>query len=609
MTNGTVQAALWTLALSLPAFRIDALSSELGTKSGAPSQMDLFSNPELPRVVVVGGGVGGLAVASRIASLSEICQVILLEKNEFVGGRCGSFHVLTEKGTFRHERGPSLLLLKDVYEDLFRDCSPGKSAHNYGLDIKQCVPAYQVVFEDGDRIDLGIPRAYHSQGAKALESRSRTKMESYERDGAAKWDEYMKSTSAFLDCGLPNFIEERFNLETLPNFLREALRGLGKAWPLKPHSDVLDATFDSNKMKALASFQNLYVGLDPYRNNNEPFGGVLRKTAPAVFGLLAAIELHPANKLSGVFAPVGGFEAVARSFQKLAEEKGVQIQCNTVVTKVTDSGVYFNNEAGESNFLQTDLIVINADLPFATKSLLCSKDEHTEKYDWNNSFDYSSGIIAFHWSIDKELADLNTHNVFLVSESRQKAEASWRVVRSSTHINGDDVEPFNFYVHRASLTDPTAAPKGCDSILVLVPCQTLQRESELSNLPRDKAILQYKKQFDEGRISEARNAVLKRLAIVESLKDLQTHIINEVVDTPGTYADQYNVAAGSPFSLSHGFSQLSIARPGTNYRDHPNVMFVGASSRPGNGVPLVLIGAKLVAKKVFKKIKKLSIFV
>ena len=72
-----------------------------------------------------------------------------------------------------------------------------------------------------------------------------------------------------------------------------------KAWPLKPHSDVLDAIFTSNKMRALASFQDLYVGLEPYRNNEKLGGGVIRKTAPAVFGLLAALELHPTNDKAG----------------------------------------------------------------------------------------------------------------------------------------------------------------------------------------------------------------------------------------------------------------------------------------------------------------------
>ena len=77
-------------------------------------------------------------------------------------------------------------------------------------------------------------------------------------------------------------------------------------------------------MRALASFQDLYVGkikvqtsllflfrtvsnlsinilvgLEPYRNSGEVAGGVIKKTAPAVFGLLAALELHPSNKLAG----------------------------------------------------------------------------------------------------------------------------------------------------------------------------------------------------------------------------------------------------------------------------------------------------------------------
>ena len=61
----------------------------------------------------------------------------------------------------------------------------------------------------------------------------------------------------------------------------------------------------------------------------------------------------------------------------------------------------------------------------------------------------------------------------------------------------------------------------------------------------------------------------------------------------------------SLFSISkksHGFGQLSLTRPGHRSNDADNVFFVGASTRPGNGVPLVLIGAKQLAKKVLQKI-------
>lgn len=106
-------------------------------------------------------------------------------------------------------------------------------------------------------------------------------------------------------------------------------------------------------------------------------------------------------------------------------------------------------------------------------------------------------------------------------------------------------------------------------------------------------------------IDAARGAVFDRLSIImdSDEKDLRSHIVHEFVDTPATYARQYHVAAGTPFALSHGLSQLSLARPGASAGNTPNVMYVGASSRPGNGVPLVLLGAESVAKKAARHLQ------
>jgi len=137
-------------------------------------------------------------------------------------------------GTFRHERGPSLLLLKEEYLDVFRDCittdSTGADAgKDYGLEIRQCIPGYQVVFDDGDRVHLGFPKNTDGEPTMASSVRmaevvSRGKMDGFEEDGAIKWDAYMRACSAFLDCGLPNFIEEELDLGSFPKFFVEALR-------------------------------------------------------------------------------------------------------------------------------------------------------------------------------------------------------------------------------------------------------------------------------------------------------------------------------------------------------------------------------------------------
>jgi hypothetical protein len=136
-----------------------------------------------PRVVVIGAGVGGLATAARIKSglPRSAVDVVVLERNprggRGAGGRCGGFDVRVHGvGTFRHERGPSLLLLRGEYERLFADCGVrdrvvaggdsdgGAAAVAYGLEMRQCVPAYHVVFEDGDVIPLGFPRSICSLG-------------------------------------------------------------------------------------------------------------------------------------------------------------------------------------------------------------------------------------------------------------------------------------------------------------------------------------------------------------------------------------------------------------------------------------------------------------
>ena len=128
--------------------------------------------------------------------------------------------------------------------------------------------------------------------------------------------------------------------------------------------------------------------------------------------------------------------------------------------------------------------------------------------------------------------------------------------------------------------------------------------TELALLPREEAISKYKQQFDEDLVNDVREAVMERLSVLQGLENLQDNLIDEVIDTPGTYADYYNVGGGVPFGLSHGLGQLSLTRPGAEPSTHDNVLFVGASSRPGNGVPLVLIGAKLVAKRAIKKLQR-----
>ena len=535
----------------------------------------LCSTAEPQEVCIVGAGVGGLATAARIASALPNATVTILEKNDrdFAGGRMGSFDRFVDGfGTYRHEQGPSLLLLKDEYERLFEECGKRSAegtpqAKSYGLDMKQCVPAYQVVFDDGDRVSVGFPRNAPDdvkQKMHVLEQESMDRMNEWEPNGHEKWVQYLDTCAAYLDCGLPNFIEEKLDLTSFPAFIWEALREKGKRWPLKPHSSVLSELFTSPKMVALASFQDLYVGLEPYLNQNQLLGGVLKKTAPAVFGLLSAIELHPTNRRAGVFAPLGGFRQVAKSMVDLCLDNGVEFVYNATVTHIGDGGVHFRRGSSEM-FRSADLVICNADIPYASESLVDEgKDVYRETYDWDDSFDFSSGVVAFHWSISKSLVKLATHNVFMCANNTEDAIGSWSVLRSGGSSPSSQAttlidQPFNFYVHRAAATDRSACPPGGDSIMVLVPCPALERSKDIASSSREDIMSTYAGQFDAKVVDDVRQAVINRLSVLEGLEGLSDYIIDEVVDTPATYANHYNLGAGVPFGLvSDKFSLRSL---------------------------------------------------
>lgn len=61
---------------------------------------------------------------------------------------------------------------------------------------------------------------------------------------------------------------------------------------------------------------------------------------------------------------------------------------------------------------------------------------------------------------------------------------------------------------------------------------------------------------------------------------------------------RYGIQHGAVFGLSHGLNQLAVFRPSQVDRKVRGLYFVGASTRPGNGVPLAMISADLVTKRI-----------
>jgi phytoene dehydrogenase-like protein len=78
------------------------------------------------------------------------------------------------------------------------------------------------------------------------------------------------------------------------------------------------------------------------------------------------------------------------------------------------------------------------------------------------------------------------------------------------------------------------------------------------------------------------------------------HAKHEVIYTPHDWRKMLSLARGATFGLKHNIAQLGFLRPYNRHNRYRNLYF-GASTHPGTGVPIALIGAELVEERLLKE--------
>jgi len=503
-------------------------------------------------------------------------KVTLLEANEQVGGRCQSMDVTAPSGTFRFDTGPSLMLFPRTYHDTFASLGSPLEQH---VEVKRVEPAaYRVWFEGGQQQPPSSLDLLYDVPAMI------TQLERVEA-GAGR---------AALEVGTREFIDRDF--DSLADFLdlRRLLPLLGQVDVMEllgQHWSRLGRRFRDPRLRALLCFQDLYVGLSPY-------------TAPGVFSLLAATEVT-----DGVYYPVGGFQKVKEGLAAIARAAGVTIRTGARVARIELQppasssgegrvrGVVL--ESGEA--LAADLVVSNVDVPF-TYGLLGHTQYGAARQRRVTDQQYSAAVIAYNFCVRRRLDRLNHHNVFLSGQY----EAAWQRATSPSTL----LPHPNFYVHCPARTDPGAAPPGCDSVMVLLPVANMQevqaaakRNSGGSSSSGSGIRMgadgkpDYSALIDAGRAAIA--ATFKQAGVCGDFLSL---VEREVVIDPGEWRRRYAIEHGAVFGLSHGLDQLALFRPAVRDPKVAGLYLVGASARPGNGVPLVMISARLAVQRAMQDV-------
>ncbi|KAL3420038.1 phytoene dehydrogenase [Phlyctema vagabunda] len=505
--------------------------------------------------IVVGAGVGGIATAARLAKAGFAVTVV--EKNSFTGGRCSLIH---HEG-YRFDQGPSLLLLPKLFKETFHELDTSLAAE--GVELLKCEPNYNLWFGDGESFELSTDVAVMKREIEKWEGKG----------GFERYLQWMVEAHKHYELSVTEVLHKNFT--SIFNLLRPSF--LGNVFALHPFESIYSRAskyFWTERLRRVFTFGSMYMGMSPF-------------DAPGTYSLLQYTELA-----EGIWYPIGGFHAVVAALVRICERLGVNIHLNTPVDSVLTSsdgksatGVLLSS--GEK--LEADIVVVNADLVYAYNNLFPTSTASTKSYAKSlQKRDGSCSSISFYWGLSQQIPELTTHNIFLADEYRESFDSIFD--RQSIPR-----EP-SFYVNVPSRTDPSAAPQGKDSIVILVPVGHLLNSSTSASKACDGGIP--REQDWNSIVESTRKTVQKTIEARTGCASLAPLIVHESLNTPFTWEETFNLDKGSILGLSHSFFNVLAFRPKTKHPQIKNCYFVGASTHPGTGVPIVLAGAKITTEQV-----------
>ncbi|MCP9198576.1 phytoene desaturase family protein [Gramella sp. GC03-9] len=443
----------------------------------------------MPKAIVVGSGIAGLAAALRLRK--KAYEVTVFESNAYPGGKLHAF----EKDDFRFDVGPSLFTMPQYVDELFELFD--KDPRDY-FKYKEKETICNYFWEDGTHFSVKKNSEQFIKDAAETFDVHKDEIKKYIANAKEK---YELTAGIFLEKSLHK-PETYFSLGTFKSMLQ--------AYKLDLNTNLNQfnqSSFRDPKLVQLFNRYATYNGSSPYKT-------------PGIMSMIPHLEMH-----YGTFYPEGGMHSITKSLYELAQEVGVEFRFNEQVTSIEHDGKKAIGINSSKGFQQADIVYSNMDVFPTYHKLLkdLKKPEKTLKQE------RSSSALIFYWGVNAKFPQLDLHNILFSNEYREE----FKMIFEDKSLSDDPT----VYINITSKEDPKDAPEGAENWFVMInaPGNYGQNWNKLVSSARENIL---------KKINRVLDVKMQDLIISESIMD-PVKIEN---DTSSYRGALYGAASNSKFA-------------------------------------------------------------
>ena len=492
-------------------------------------------------VIVIGSGFAGLSSAIRLQAAGHRVQI--LERREKVGGR--SYQLIDREYIF--DMGPSLITAPDLIDDVF--ASAGKRTEDY-VKIVPLDPFYRIYFDDGRFFEYtGDQERMEAEIARF----NPADVEGYRRFMVGVQTIYER---AFAELAHQPFLRRADFARIMPELVRlKAVRSV---------YDYVASYISDPHLRMVFSFHPLFLGGNPFR-------------ASSIYAIIPYLE-----RMGGVHFAMGGMYSLVEGFARLFTELGGEIITNAQVTEIAiEAGRAYGVRTKDGQFYPADIVISNADVATTYKEMIAPEWRRRWTDHRLGRMRYSMSSFLLYLGLDRHY-DKFKHHTILIGD-RYKGLVN-------DIFGGRMADDFSIYLHAPTMTDPSMAPAGHESVYLLVPVPHLG--SDEVDWERDGDLF--------------RDRIVNYLEHDFGLKDFSKAITVEHRFTPLDFERELGAYLGTGWQIEPTLFQSAYFRPHNRSEDVRGLYIAGAGTHPGAGLPGVLLSAEITAGLVERDAPRLG---